>query len=170
MASRRKAGRARTVARSAAQQRAYRAGIAHGKALAAAALTRQRKAAARKAAATRALRPKAERRKVAEVAVGVDELLLYEAPPEEGAPILSGLDFAEWVEPTEWGVHVELWVEGEMVQGGQLAIAAEWDQEPAAKRIRREVRSWYDEQMTNHPEWAESPAATIIRLSLRRLR
>lgn len=98
----------------------------------------------------------------------VGELVLYEAPDAEGVPILSGLDFAEWVSPSAWSVHVELWVEGKVVAEGEVVVPAEWDQEAAAKSIRREVRSWYNTQVSAHPAWRESPAATLIRLSLRR--
>jgi hypothetical protein len=98
----------------------------------------------------------------------VDELVLYEAPVEEGVPILSGLDFAEWVKPTGWVVAVELWIEGQRVAEDDVELAAEWDKEPAAKSIRREVRAWYEDQISKHPMWRESPAATLVRLSLRR--
>lgn len=157
---------ARTLA-TAAQKRAYLAGIRHGKVLAANALTRKRKAAARKAAETRAAKPKREKPAPAPTEA-VGELVLYEAPEQEGVPILSGLDFAEWVSPSAWEARVELWVEGEAVKTGSVTIPAEWDKEAAAKIIRREIRTWYETQISEHPEWAESPAATLIRLSLRR--
>jgi hypothetical protein len=101
-------------------------------------------------------------------AVAVGELLLYEAPVEEGVPILSGLDFAEWVSPSAWQASVELWIEGKVVAASVVPVAAEWDQEAAAKAIRREVRSWYEEQVAGHSQWGESPVATLIRLSLQR--
>lgn len=113
--------------------------------------------------------PTFEDREVPATGMGeVGELILYEAPDAEGVPILSGLDFAEWVSPSAWSVHVELWVEGQVVAEGEVIVPAEWDKEAAAKSIRREVRSWYETQVSEHPAWRESPAATLIRLSLRR--
>lgn len=96
------------------------------------------------------------------------ELVLYEAPDTEGVPILSGLDFAEWVSPSAWLAHLELWVEGQVVAEGEVPVPADWDKEAAAKTVRREIRSWYEAQVSEHPAWRESPAATLIRLSLRR--
>lgn len=159
--------------RSLAQKRAYLAGQRHGKALAAKLLTKKRKAAALKAAETRAKRkglpPKRKRPPVEEgEAVTVAELVLYEAPSTEGVPILSGLDFAEWILASAWQASVELWIEGQAVAEGVVPIPADWDTETAAKLIRRQVRSWYKEQIESHPEWAESPVATLIRLILRR--
>ena len=151
---------------SPSQRRVYLRGLRRGKQLAAEALTRSRKAAARKAAATRAKHPK--EKKPPAIGAAVPELVLYEAPETEGVPILSGLDFAEWVTPSAWAVAVELWVEGEMVAAGVVPVPAEWDTEPAAKIIRREVRTWYKEQIERHPGWSESPAATLVRLSLQR--
>lgn len=154
---------------SAAQARIYRRGLARGKVLAAAALTRKRKAAALKAAETRRKRPKKKKPPaVPGVVEAVGELVLYEAPDAEGVPILSGLDFAEWVSPSAWEAKVELWVEGKVVADGAVDIPAEWDKEAAAKLIRREVRSWYETQVSENPSWRESPAATLVRLSLRR--
>lgn len=138
--------------------------------MAAAALHRKRQEAARKAAETRKKKPpkKAKPPEPAVEFIGVDALVLYEAPDAEGVPILSGLSFAEWVDPSAWEVAVELWVEGQRVAEGVVTIPAEWDNEAAAKLIRREVRSWYEAQVSEHPSWRESPAATLVRLSLRR--
>jgi hypothetical protein len=151
-----------------AQLRVYRRGLARGKVLAAESLRRKRKAAARKAAETRKLHPKKKKPPAEPVVSVAGELVLYEAPDAEGVPILSGLSFAEWVSPSDWEARVELWVEGKVVAEGAVTMPAEWDNEAAAKLIRREVRSWYEAQVTEHPAWRESPAATLIRLSLRR--
>jgi len=151
-----------------AQLRIYRRGLARGKVLAADALLRQRRAAARKAAETRKRRPKKKKPIPREEGLIVGEVVLYDAPDVEGVPILSGLSFAEFVEASAWEAKVELWIEGQMVADGTIDIPAEWDNEAAAKLIRREVRSWYEGQISEHPSWRESPAATLIRLSLRR--
>ena len=151
-----------------AQLRIYRRGLARGKVLAADALLRQRRAAARKAAETRKRRPKKKKPIPREEGLIVGEVVLYNAPDVEGVPILSGLSFAEFVEASAWEAKVELWIEGQMVADGTIDIPAEWDNEAAAKLIRREVRSWYEGQISEHPSWRESPAATLIRLSLRR--
>jgi len=152
-----------------AQARIFRRGLARGKVLAAEQLRRKRKAAALKAAETRKLHPKAKKPPAPAVEfVGVDALVLYEAPDAEGVPILSGLSFAEFVDASAWEVQVELWVEGERVAEEAVTIPAEWDNEAASKLIRREVRTWYADQISKHPNWAESPAATLVRLSLRR--
>ena len=136
--------------------------------MAADALLRQRRAAARKAAETRKRRPKKKKPIPREEGLIVGEVVLYDAPDVEGVPILSGLSFAEFVEASAWEAKVELWIEGQMVADGTIDIPAEWDNEAAAKLIRREVRSWYEGQISEHPSWRESPAATLIRLSLRR--
>lgn len=151
-----------------AQARIFRRGLARGKVLAADALLRKRRAAARKAAETRRTKPKKKKPPAVPAEFVAGELVLYEAPEVEGVPILSGLSFAEFVEASAWEARVELWVEGQMVAEGTVDMPAEWDNEAAAKLIRREVRAWYEAQVSEHPTWRESPAATLIRLSLRR--
>lgn len=142
-------------------QAAYLAGIRRGKALAALARHRQAVAAGKKSGAAR----REKKKKKKEEAPAVGALVLYEASLDEAAPLFVPLP--EWpVTDTEWAVHVQLLIEGAVMADDVVTVPAGWEEEPAGKAIRRAVRVWYDQQLSDHPTWKESPRAIALRLTL----
>jgi hypothetical protein len=147
---------------TAAQRRIYAAGIRAGLARAKAARHRQAVAAGKKSGEAR--RAKKRKPKAAPAAVG-NALVVYEASPDEAAPLF--VELPEWpVKDAEWQVEVQLLVEGEDVAHDTVPVAAVWENDTVGRVIRREVRAWYDTVLSAHPEWRESPRALALKLTL----
>jgi hypothetical protein len=147
---------------TAAQRRIYTRGVRAGLKRARVARHRQAVAAGKKSGEAR--RKKKAKPKAAPTAVG-DAVVLYEASPDEAAPLF--VELPEWpVKAAEWQVEVQLLVEGKDVAHDTVPVQAVWENETVGRLIRREVRAWYDTVLSAHPDWRESPRALALRLSL----
>jgi len=148
--------------RGKAARQAYLAGVAHGKALAKAARHRQAVAAGKKSGQVR--REKREKKKAAPTVAG-NAIDLYEASPDEAAPLF--VELPEWpIKDAHYLVDVQLLVEGKEVARETVTVTAIWENDTVGRVIRREVRAWYDTVLAAHPTWRESPRALALKLTL----